>query len=720
MADNTISEKQIRTMLRDARTAYASVHERSKVRRNLIVRYAPDDMQSQMGTFVPPPFAKSQLILKTVIGETAKAVQSYASRLAANTPKVSVTPQTTHSEITKTVDKNAGSQEDADMQMWEENGGRPAQWSMGMFQATDGVGYYLTLPTDADFGLPDRAYYDAATDEELDLLRKEGKLSTTKVEHPVSGKLIYAEHGDVWATRRKVASKQRAESGASLFTLEALPRDQVYVWRDRAGIKAFAVVEEIPGTECASVEEQGEGASQLPAYFAKKNGVPLDDVNLYGIWVDKEGHIVGGIEKGGPPDSQWNRPNVFTMVRFFNRIEQVVMLCPTRGTFDGAKEVYRGPHGCNRGGRASVPVAEVPMMRTGVNAPGQEFTTPMEPVFAYAPIINQIFTLLSNASTFNGIPRWVIELSDGSILRGEDGEPKIIEQGEFVPGTNPAEALGVQGTLKQVTIDVKSLQELAAMYTERLNASMPAPVMQGQSGSSAAAWQVRQLIQQGQEVLRQGVDNHALAVKQIIEFWHGWERTLDVPIYFFPAPGVRRDKHSQRNLIEIDPRNLTDSIEVVQNLDTPDEATVLLQQGIELYQGGFIDLEEFYEKYAREQDVRAAVKNNLKRQIRDYIWTGALPPLPPGAQPGEIPMVKIIGDGVRGRVFYQLIQQSPHFANQVAQDMATNAQMQQAAQANVMQPAGMGVPGMGMATTVEQQLGTNVPGGQAPPAPVMA
>ena len=710
----TLSTRRIRSMLREAHTAYAKVGVRSRVRRNLVIRDAPDDMESLMGTFVPDPFDKSKLILKTIIGETAKAVQAYASRLSANTPKVNVSPTTTRSDITditKTIDRFAGEQERLEAQLWEETGGRAAQWSVGMFQAIDGVGYYITLPRDADFGLPDRQYYGAEADDDIRAMRRDGKIAPSRVPHPAAGKLIYAEHGDVWAARRKDSSRSRAESGRSLFTLEALSRDQVYVWRDKDGIKAAAVIEEIPGEEC------GEGTEYAKSY-ARKKGIPEDDVGTYGIWTDQQGRIVGGIERGGPPNTSWNRPSSFTLIRFFDRVEQVVFIAKSAGSLDGAEEVYRGAHGCKKGGDAACPVIEVPMIRTGMNIIGQEFTTPMEPVFAYAPIVNQIMTLLSNASTFNGIPRWVIELKDGSILRGEDGEPMMIEQGDFVPGLDPAEALGVQGTLKQVTIDVKSLQDLAQMYLERLEASMPAPVMQGVSGSSAAAWQVRQLIQQGQESLRQGVDNQAVAVKEIMLRWHGWMRDLDVPVYFFPAPGRRADKRTQRNLIEFDPKDLTDSIEVVQNLDTPDEATVLMQQGIELHQSGYIDDEEFYEKYAREQDAREAVKRRLKQQLKAYWWTGALPPVPPGAQPGEIPLVKVLGDSLRGRIYYELIARVPQVADQVANDMAM--QSQQPAGGDVMGAAGMGMPGMGMNETLQGQLGSNIPGGMAPPAPVMA
>lgn len=707
----TISEKTIRTMLRDARASHSRIAQRSRVRRNLVVRANNED-EDLMGTFVPSPFDESRLILKTVIGETAKAAQNYAARLSANTPKVSVAPTTTRAEISKTVDKTAGEQERMDMQMWEECGGRAAQWELGFNQSIDAVAYILTLPRDADFGLPDREYYDTESDEEIQALKKEGKITSFKVPDR-KGKLVYAEPGDVWATRRKTEALYRATSGRSLFTIQTFTRDMVYVWRDRDGIKAAAIVEEIPSTDC-------DPGSEIATHMAKKKGISEEEAHDYGIWVDREGHIVGGIEKGAPPDSSWTRPQTFTLIRFFTRIEQIVMISKTGGTLDSAEEIYRGKHKAKKQGVPFCPVIEVPMMRTGVNVPGFEFTTPMEPVFAYAPLINQMLTILSNASTFNGIPRWVIETKDGSTLRGEDGEPKTLAADEFVPGLSPDEATAVDGTLRQVLIDTKSMHDTIKLYIERMQDSMPAPVFSGESGASAAAWQVRQLIQQGQEALRQGVDNQAAMVKDILQLWHGWMRDLDVPIYFFPAPGQRAHARGQRNLIEFDPKNLTDSFTVKQDLDTAADMTVLLQQGIELHQAGYIDDEEFYEDYARAQDTREAVKRRYKQQLKQYWWTGALPPVPPGAQMSEIPMVKVLGDALRGRVFYELIKRVPQVADQVASDQAAAANAQSIAAAQMPQGgdvasvSGVAEPGMNLASSLEQTLGTAVPGGRSP------
>lgn len=706
----------IRAKIRAAREQHGDEHKRIRARRALVLRSPSNTPDNLVGTYLPAPFDKTSLAIKTVIGETSKAVQNYAGRIAANPPKIVIEPLSAKNDISATVEKHSAEQERIDMALWSENGGDEAQWTIGMHMTVGAVGYYLTLPRDAGFGVPDRLYYEQESEDELRVLKDAGKVTPYRVMRPGKPKLVYAEPADVWAERRKKHSRKRAESGRSLFTLEALPRDQVIAWRDIDGIKEALVVREIPGEDCAPGSDMASRYARTKGMEPSITDSESGQTYLYGIWADREGRIVGGYERGGPPDSSWQRPNSFVLIQYFNRLEQVVLISGL-GYTDGAVEVWRGKHGCNIQGIPACPIVEVPMMHTGINVPGAEFTTPMEPVFAYAPIINQLMTILSNASAVNGIPRWVIEDKEGNI-RGEDGEPKVMSDGEFVPGLDPRDAMVISGTLRQVLVDTKSMQDMLAQLMERLDAVMPAPVTSGEAGSSAAAWQVRLRIQQAQELLRQPVNNHASAVRDIVQMWHGWMRSLGTPVYFFAAPGARSSRRTMRGLIEFDPKDLTDAISVTQDLDTADEATVLLQQGIELHQAGYIDIEEFYEKYARSQDSRDSVKRKYKQEIWQYLWTGALPPLPPGAQPGELPMVKIIGDGIRGRVFYELIQKAPHYAEQVSRDLAAQAQAPMGG--DVAGAAGIVEPGMGMAPTLPDQLGAGTPGGMAPPSPVVA
>jgi hypothetical protein len=741
VTNETISTARIVRLLERTRYQHEKIAMNLKIRRSLINQATADFSEgNQLGTLLPAPFQKTSLAIRSMIGAPAKAAQHYASRIASNRPEISVVPITSKPSISDTVDKMAGAQERLDSQLWVESGGRDCQWQMGWAMSVGGAGYYLTLPRDANFGLPDRIMYGDKTQDEIDAMIKDGKVSSVPVD--VGGKMIYAEHGDVWAARRKNSMQVNFEAGRSLFTLQAYPRDMVLREKDNDGIKWAAIVEEIPYEYCAP-------GSDLAISAAKYKGISSEDIDRYGLFVDKKtGKIVGGIPKGGPLNTDWESSDVYTLIRFFTRTEEVILISG-QGSVDTAEEIWRGNHGCTIMGAPTCPVVEVPFFQTDVSIEGQEFSTPLSQVFGIVPQINQLLTLASNAAAFNGIPRWVVELTDGSTLRTEDGEPKMVESGE-VPGLDPNEAAAYPGTLKQLTIDTKSIETMLGIYLEQLEKMMPAPVTSGAAGASAAAWQVRELIQQAQETLRQPVDNHAQAVKQIVQMWHDWLRDLDVPIYFFAAPGKRKTRLYFRSLIEFDPKDLTDSIVVAQELDTPGERTIRVQQGMELLKSGLINYQTFFEEYDKTEDARQAVIDMYVQQVVSYVMSGIMPlgaspnPDPSGVQP----IIKVVADSVRGAVNYALLEQSPNYAIATAEAMAQQAQQQvqqmgpagplppnqplgmtpmpspglptqrpseagQAAQfgqgdGNVAFSSGVVQPGMGMSPDLSQQLGSRM------------
>ena len=709
----TADQKAILALVRRTWQASSETAMRMRIRRLLINQSNALLDSNGLGTTLPAPFNKTSLAIRSMIGEPSKAAQHYASRIAANRPDIEVVPLTTKKDISQTVARKAGEQERLDAQMWEENGGREAQWKMGWAMSVTACGYYLTLPRDASFGLPDRTYYQDKTDDDVATMIRDGKIAASKVTDHKTGQLVYAEKGDVWAARRK--DKMRAQAGTSLFTLEAFPRDMVLREKDIDGIKWAAVIEEVSGTALAPGSDLATSAARQ-ANASDSGRIPEDDIGLYGLFKDEKGAIIGGISRGGPLDSRWNRDGVFTLIRYFDREEQVVFVA-AQGSIEGGREVYRGKHGCTINGYPACPVEEVPFMVTDVDVPGLEFTTSLQQVFGYIPQINQLLTLMSNASAFNGIPRWVVELDGGTTLRDADGEPKEVSQAD-VPGLSPNEASAWPGTLKQLLIDTKSLEAMLGIYFNRLDAAMPPNVAQGDAGGSGdTAWGTHQLIQQAQQNLVQPVDNHAKAVKRVIQRWHGWLRDLDVPVYFFAAPGHRKDRKTLRGLIEFDPSDLTDSIQVTQDLDTPSEATVRIQIGMELWGKGAITDEVFYSDYVRSEDARQSVIDRYVQLIKNYVILGQLPPgyVPtPGSPP---PMITVVADGIRGAIHYELLQTSANYADANARQQAQAAQAAQqpaVPPASITTAAGMQVPGAGLAPTLQGQLGSNVPGGMAP------
>lgn len=714
----SIGESAINALLLQMWTQQGTIVQDMRVRRMLVSRKRVPVAGNATGTMLPPPFNETSLGIRTMLGEVSKAVHVSTARLTANVPDIAVIPLSTRDDINATTDKQAGMQERLDAQMWQENGGSDCQWEASWAKSIGGAAFWLTLPRDADFGLPDRALYDES-DQQIEMLRREGKIAPTPRTLP-GGALIYSEHGDVWASRRKEAMKMRAISGRSLFTLRAYPRDMVLFQRDNEArdLKWAAVIEEIPSTDCMP-------GAPFALNLAKAKGVKADDQGLWGVFFDKDQkRIIGGIPRGGPSNTQEWANGAFTLIRFFDREEQVILVAP-RGTTQGATEIWRGPHGCKDQGVPACPVVEDPFYRTDVNIMGSEYATVLDPVFGYIPQMNQLMTLLSNVAAFNGIPRWVAELRAGdSQLRGEEGEPVNSGSGP-VPGLNPNEIAAYPGTVKQLLIDDKTLIEVLRVYFERLDLVMPS--LGGEaSGADAAAWAIQMRIQEGQQPYERPVTNTCAAIAGIIRRWHHWLRQLDVPVYFFAAPGRRSNVRDLRGLIEFEPKNLTDSIRVTQDLDTPSEATVRMQIGMAQWQAGLIDDEEYYDKYAREQDARDAVIRRWVQLVVNYVMTGALPPVPPGSQPGPAPLVKIIADGVRGAVHYELIATSDNYAWAVADQMAASAQQQAAMQQQAIQP-GAGqpgeaqggasvptpdMPGMGMAPTYDQQMGN--PASMAP------
>lgn len=720
------STERVTALVDRALRAQSDVQEMMRGRRLLVSRSAASQQDRNVtGTVIPSPFDRTELAIPTMIAEPAMGAQYFKSRITANRPEVKVIPRTARADVSVTVSKRAGEQERMDAELLDAAGLKEAQEQCGYGMTLGGVSYLLVLPREADWGLPDRAYYTDLTDEEVDRLKREGQIVPLRTLTP-SGKWGYAERADVWAKRRKAKAEERAinGSGASLFTLRAFPRDMCVSESDgessRLGEKWWAAIEEVPSDSVAPGTEIARAA-------ARKNGVPADDLDLYGFFKDEKGHIQGGISRGVPLNSGWSRPDMFTLIRYFDRHEQVIMVAP-QGGVQGAYEVWRAPHGCMVMGQPANPAQAVPFFRADVATPRQAFSTPMDQVYAYASPINQLLTLRSNATAFNLIPRWVTKQqrngasSSGQILREEDGEPTTLAVSQ-TPGLNPNEIAAYPEDVTQLIIKTEDSDNLLALLFEQMRAAMPSGPATGASGESTA-WGTQIAVQQQQATLKEPVDNFAAAIKGVVWRMHGWLRQMDVPIQFYAAPRERRDADSSRALIEFNPRDITDSITVVQDIDTPDERTARIQIGMELWLQGAITDEEFYEDYMRSQDARQAVIDRYVQMAVDYAMYGKVPAT---AQPQLWPesLIVQIANGIRGDVHYELLDTSPNYALANARAQAgmanQNMAMQDAMSQGLMPPtqgvggeiseaAGISRPGMGMASTLAGQLGSGAPG----------
>jgi hypothetical protein len=533
------------------------------------------------------------------------------------------------------------------------------------------------------------------------------------------------ESGESWLERRREASQARAISGRSLFTLEEFGPDMVLPRYDRDGTAARSlkygfVIEEVPASDFRPGTELAKAA-------AEQAGVAEEDVERYGLYLGKDGKIAGGVTRGGEPGSQSRSGGSgsaaggerWTLARFLTRDEVYYFVTETPESGSG-RIIWHDTHG---GGQ--VPLIPVPGMYTDSSAPGAEFASLMESVFALTPIINQIETLLSNVATWNALGRFVIEDPSGQLFADDSGDPLIMSTEDMV-GLDPQDVNVVKGHVRQLTIDAGLLFQLLDFYSHRLDRSKPAPVTEGQSAATAAAWQVRQLLESSGELLEQAVSNHAEAVKQVQLLWVRWMRMLDEPIYAFAAPGHRRNAGSVRGLIEFEPGDLIESIRVEQSSQSAQQRVVLRQAGIELLQAGRIDEHEFYEHYDLAEDPEESIVRAWAQRAVDIVMLGNTSGV------DEDSVLSDIVKAVRGRLTMELLERAPNFALSQAESMAAAAdQAAAAAQAaapplpatddlaalgNVAAAMGVREPGLGMAPDLPGNPLQGA-GGDVPPLP---
>lgn len=680
-----------------------------KVRRMLIERFQSGSMSvtdsARLGTYVPPPFDQSNLIIRTIGGEVVEGVQHYAARISANAPQPVVPRITESSRVSKSIEENAAEQERLLSALWVSAGGPSRQYQIGWSQSWCRSGWYLTLPRDASWGLPDRSYFTELSDDELEKMRDNEYLSPEKSD---DGK--WMESGANWIKRRREAAKKNAIDGNALFTLEAIPGDMVRFRSDRDGVKFAYVVEEVPSSDFRP-------GSDMMKDLARRSDVPEAEIARFGISI-RDGKVVMGTTAGGEEDSvNHTGSSAFNFIRAFDR-ECTYYLVAGQGRMSSAKLIWHAPHGAGK-----VPLIPVPGIRTDSRRPGSEFSCPMEQVFAYAPLLNQIETLLSNAAAYNALPRYVIEKEDGSIIVDEKGDPKTVVGGP-TPGLDPSEAQMVEGKLRQLVIDAGLLERLLGIYAQQLDKAMPPDVTRGEGGTSGAAWAVRQLLSAAQADLEQPVSNHALAVKEIFEIWTRWLRLLDVPVYALSIPRNRGNMRAVRGLIEFDPADLVGGFEVVQSKDSASDRIVLQQHGNELLKAGLIDMRRYLEQYALEPDPVQAEKDLWVQKTVDIVM-GVGPPAPPNT------VLAQVVQAVQGRLFLSMMERSPNAALMQAELLAMQGQMQNPAQQGMtvsgtptnMQPEGgnpaevngMRQPGIGMGASLQgtPESGVNAMAGMA-------
>lgn len=710
----TMTARAINGVLSRARLDFAPIQLRVRIKRALLRLGNGQALgENFTGTMLPVPYDQSTLALRPIIGEVAEAVQFYASRFASNPPTVEVMPLTVTDRMTDRLDKLAGKQELFDAVLLDALGigteYRRNQRKAAMAQAITDCAYYVLLPRDFTFGVPERQHY---TDEQARVLAAAGK----RLGPRASADEPYREHADDWQARKAQHNRDRAsghggggaQSALGYFDLQAYPRDMVIKFRDSAGIKAAAVIEHIPADDCGPGSELAR--SWVRANMGKSvNGrrVTQDDASLWGLWKDGSGRIIGGLEVGGPPTSGYSRAGDWTLIRWLDRSE-LVYLITGGNSIDGGQEIYRVKHGATDQGVPVCPVFEVPAVRTDIESMGSEFIGPMSQVFAYAPLINQLETLFSAAGVWNSTPRFYVELSDGSILRDDNGQPKFFDSAP-VPGTDAGQIGAYDGEIHQLLVNTTTIERLLPIYLAQLAAAMPNKAATGDAGSSGAAWLAQQNIQQTQLTIAEPVENHRTAVADILRVAHDYlRRNFDCPLWFFQVPQQSDGQRGMRGLVEFDPADLTDSFAVQQSLDTPEERTVALQIGNELAALGRINDREYFQTYMRVRDAREAIiAMDQQRLVNAWKYGAQTAGIAPDS--GMYKFLQMLTANVQ----YEMTQISPSYALDQARGMAQAAQQSMQAQQQALVETSAGTPadaGQGMGGPVSEAAGVRRPG----------
>lgn len=709
------TEEQIGELLNELWRERQPLFERLRGRR-LLLNLASHNVDDSAitGTWLPSPYDESSLVIRSLIGDVNDVLTNYKDRIAANEPQMAVLPLPVpgREDVSQRVEANAAEQERLQTAMWNAYGGRAAQRKAAYSQTWGRSGWYLTLPRDVSWGLPDRLYFEDLTDDDIEEMHRKGTINPVPDD---DGRI--KEDADAWFKRRKEAAQDNAISGQTLFTLEEFPPDMVLPRYDLSGtanhtLKYGFVVAEAPAIDFRPGTELAKSAARL-------TGITNElDVARFGIYLNKEGVMTGGIPEGGEPsvfgdtfgNTFGSSGSRWTLARFVTRDEVYYYVTESPVTQSGVL-VFHAEHGAG-----ICPLVPVPGKITDSMAPGAEFDSPMESVFASTPLINQLQTVLSNVATWNALGRFYIVQPDGTPMVDDEGNLVTLTQEDLIGG-DPGQVYVTKGEVKQLTIDANFLQSLLGMYLDRFDQSKPSPVTEGVAGASAAAWQVRQLLDQAEESIKEPVDNHAEAVKTIQSIWIRWMRMIDTPVYIEGAPGRRASDTSVRGLIEFDPSDLTTSFTIAQSTQSAQQRIVLAQAGLEQLQAGRIDEFTYYEQFALHPDPRGAIISAWAQRATDMVMLGNTDQVDPDSLLAEIVRA------ARGRVTMELLLRSPNFALAQAEQMAQNAALaanpqlaapqestaDAAGRGNVAEVDGARQPGIGMGLDIPSTPAARAP-----------
>lgn len=652
--------------------------------RNALVHRRDNQPDEKMGTHIPSPYDESKLIIPHITGALASTAQRWMSEISDNRPRVIVEPMIEGDrKLTAKQQRDATLQEHLHNGIWHLAGGRRLQRRMAWAQVVEGAGWYICHELDAGFGLPNREFYEL---DEMDqeTVESTAGISDIPVRRP-DGSYAWAERPDLYERRAIEEMRNKARNGRSLFALEMQSDGKVYALRDRLGWKVVAIVEHVP------ISEYGPNSEMAGVASAWRND---EELLAKGLFVEKGGKISGGVTTGVAPGEQFNfqRDRVI-QCRIWTRTEHYVYV--TRAfNYEGGKIVWATKHDYG-----AVPAWPAPFTETGSESPDERFMPALEGAYATVPGYNQVLTLLSQNTTWNAIPRFVIMLPEGGglVTDPRTGGPLILNS-ESTVGLDPdvMEVLNNGATIQQLTISgAGDLLRLLEIYSQQLSDTLPSEAAKGTAGASGPAWTTTLLQIAQRSVLSPAVEYHATAIEDQARFQARLLRRLPVPVYFNAAIG-KRGGAVPTAMVHLDPDKVSINLSVQQSVNNREEQLVALQTGQNLLNnptGPLIDMWEYFEHYASSEDANESVlRAHLQVMLDVMVGTRELPP-------GSL--LQLIMDITAGQVPLRLAEQLPAVGRALAaQSLAAREQGATAAGGATTRAAGIVAPGANAPATL--------------------
>ncbi len=699
-------DRAISRAIHRVRREFSARDEKLKLRRALIFRRQGDVEAAHLGIHVPAPFDESRLIFKIMAGLSDDAMFIGAS-LAQNAPIFQVNRITTADrDVSERAEKNADKQEQAWNGLYwsaQRQRGINFQRLLGWSQAVDGVGWYFSIPRDAAFGLPDRAFFEERTDEEIDKLITSGDATITTDDE---GDEKPAESADLWFKRRRDTSKQDAIDGKTLFYVDVIPDGSFYWERDESSLSMGFTSELLPS---ALFGPDSDIAKLAARFLGDKHWAE------YGIVINKTGQIVAGVGEGESRDSQSGGSSgrsggdrffhnsavdttrtMLMIHKVYTRDEIYYVISGDRDGDDG-KIIWSSPHNMQE-----VPFWPVSYFDTGASDPADRYLPALDGAFAYTPLINSAFTFLSSVGAYRAFPRFVIETPAGDLqIDPKDGRPLVLTREQTV-GLDPSEVAIIHGgTIKPLDVgDPAVMMQILNFFLQANQAVLPTDSETGAGGGGGPAWAISLRQQAAGVQYGPAIDSHREAMTDMGRFWANQLRLLDEHIFLIGAPGHRASERKRRGLIEIDTKDITTDLWVFQSSNNLQEKASLQQSGIAMRQAGAIDDLRMVEEFFEVPDALNYVLDMYAQRVVDATLLGPNEQIPPGS------LLFDVAQANRGLAIEQLIAESPAFAMALAEFNVINGPNQEGTDSfnrglggPVAEPFGMRSPGIGASTT---------------------